>query len=344
MSDLKYIMDQIDNMSKYKIVFMNHCKMRDSYKWYDNLNNFYQKILEKNFNVSVQSFFNNDNQINAKSLKYFQKNISSENLYIFNPVDFAHLLIRNKHHNLITEILKKINYIVIWQEILLSNCDIIGYHEACQKKAFIFEFFSNSKLNLVSNFVSMESLTGLGINHNRYFIMTGYSEINNIVPFVDKNESKIDVLIYGSLHKSLIYRLKFIRKLMGENKKYKIHACSGVFNESLDLLLKQTKIVVHVPSHSNLEHMPWPKITYLQSRKVFFIIEDNKELHMKDLDKFVPHYPKNNVRDLFLLIDHYLSNPQLYQDIIEKNYQYITQNANIDVAVPEIVNDVLSAI
>lgn len=177
---------------------------------------------------------------------------------------------------------------------------------------------------------------------------------NNLTPnindhiLLNKSNQKnkmIDVLIYGTMHHTYTYRNTLISELQKINSnKYNIFVSGDLYGDELDEKLRDTKIVVHICSFADLEHMPWPKITYLQSKKVFYIIEDNLELHRKNLEDFVMTYQKGNMHDLFTKIEYYLTNETIREEIIEKNFCYVSKNFNMDIIIPDIIKSVINDI
>lgn len=335
----------------HTIVFMDQdIVLKSKYtKWYPNVNNLYKKILiSKGFTVITQDLgidelYHIKNNLNIDNMI---SEISENNIYVFNPIDFASFFLSANKPILgekIEYFLKNIKYIVLWQEILQENLHIIGYGEVDTN--FIFNYFKNSKLNIVSNMVSIDNLKKHNINHNVYSTITGYSLINDLIPFNNNIEKDIDILFYGTFHPTYDYRKNTISKLNELNnkndKKYVIQISENIYDNELDQILQRTKIIIHVPSHANLNHMPWPKITYLQARKIFFIIEDNQELHDNKIDNFIIHYKQNDVPDLFRLIEYYLQNDELREKIISENYDYILKNSNMDVMVPNLITKIL---
>ena len=331
------------NDGKRSVIFINIDATGAGTWWYKNVNSMYQKILKaKNYNIKT---------INIKSKGYeldknwFNELYSARNsdIYVLNPINFASFMITLKHYPVLrtkfTDFLKSIKYIVIWQEILAEDISIVGYQENYIDKDFILMFFRNSKLNLVSNLTSINILEKNSIMNNKYFIITGYSEINGIVPFNTNDVPFIDILIYGDLSSGYTYRNNIINQIKQKNKqKLNISIIDNVFGNELEHYLKKAKIVLHVPSYPNLNHMPWPKITLLQSKKIFFIVEENSELFEKNLENTVVYYKRNDVDDIFTKVNFYLENLSERQNKINANFTFIKNNYNIDIIIPEIID------
>jgi hypothetical protein len=312
-------------------------------KWYQNINKTYKNILSSNgYNVLTKKLRKDDSfDVCEVSLSQIVSEATNKEIYIFNPIDFACFIVSyDDHKSEIFDMLDKIKYIVIWQEILPDNFEIIGYRYSHMKKDLTMKFFRNSILNISSNLVSISTLMVNNIYHNKYFPVTGYSQINSIIPLNENGIIKdIDVFIYGTMDNSYEYRKNMISRLIEiNNNKHKIIVNDNIFDSNLDSLLIRSKIIVHIPSHNNLVHMPWPKITYLQAKKVFFIIEDNDELHYNvDIEKIVRYYKRGNVYDIIEKIDYFLNNENDRIKNIEENYQYTTNNLNMDKNIPDII-------
>ena len=310
--------------------------------WYKNVNSIYQKILRSKFyNVKVINLKSKGFDLEKNSLNelYLARN---NDLYILNPINFASFLVTLKHfptmRNKLYNFIKNIKYIAIWQEIFNDDLSIIGYQEDYIDKDFILTYFRNSKMNLVSNLISIKILEKFGITNNKYFIITGYSEINNIVPFNSNDVPFIDILIYGDLASSYTYRNNIINLIKQKNKQ-NLNICiiDNVFGDKLDRYLKKAKIVIHIPSYANLNHMPWPKITTLQCKKVFFIVEENEELFEKNLENIISYYKRNDIDDIYSKVEYYLKNPEIRKNMIEANYNFIKNNYNIDNVIPSLI-------
>ena len=333
----------------YTVVFTNQdflIDQRAGTKWYPNVNNMYKNILTKNgYNIIIKNIREQTGMEISRALvtKLIETKTDNE-IFILNPIDFAGFFLRlRKLKKLIFNLLDNIKYIVLWQEILMPNFEIIGYTKTKYQKEFVKKFFNRSMLNVVSNLVSINSLVKNNIHHNKYFTITGYSHINDIVPIDDNGTFKdIDIFIYGNNHPTYIYRNNLITGITNvNNNKYTLYINNNIYGEQLDYILKKTKIVLHIPSHKDLEHMPWPKITYLQSKKIFFIVEDNAELHANNYDSFIPYYKRNDIMDMFIKIDYYLKNESVRHALIEKNYNFIAQTSNMDVVVPNLIKEVI---
>jgi len=346
-SDVKIMPSQSTN----NIVFIDEKNITSPGGWwYRHINQLYKNILMRNgYNVITLTLScQNNQQIDPQMLDNLLASKSYNDFYFFNPVNFSIFMTNVRRPELrgkIYDFLSGLKYIVLWQEIMNEHLSIIGYHVSYIDQDFILSFFGNSRLNLMSNMSSINALKKYGINHNRYHPVVGHSPINQLVAF-DPSQlnttgtSAVDVLVYGTRAPSYTYRENFIKKLLDSNKYgLSIEVLDNVYGNDLDNYLKRAKIVVHIPSHPNLQHMPWSKIAYLQSRKVFYIIEDNDELYEKALEGAIVSYKKNDIADLYRKINYYLTDEAERNRLIEANHDWISKFYNLDVDVPRLVKD-----
>jgi hypothetical protein len=267
-------------------------------------------------------------------------------LCILNPVNFAILLFIYIHCLLpgktaIQHLLKRLKYIILWQEVIEEDLFITGYDRKTYDCEFLKIFFKNSLLTLTSNLRSLSSLKKQNIDNCQYFSVIGYSTINNIKPIIPKSPT-IDILIYGSriLSKTYEYRTELIEKIKAMNSTTKYNLKIFDNNFDIDSDLERTQIVVHVPSFPNLPHMPWAKITSLQAKKIFFIIEENDEMYEKGFESFTVYYKRNDIQDLYKKIDYFLDPINLKErhEYVEKHFQFIYKNNNMEEKVPKIIS------
>jgi len=115
---------------------------------------------------------------------------------------------------------------------------------------------------------------------------------------------------------------------------------TGLYDDK-DALLSQTKMVVHVPSHEGIETFPWAKAVELMAKKVFFLIEDNDELHQQHLESTVAFYRRNDQADLCAKMQRYLSDGALRADYRERCYRYLSSHYDMDADLPRILRDAL---
>jgi len=345
---------QNTNMCIKNIIFFDEKYLGNV--WYSRVKNFYMNILQNNgYNVCEKTILNKLTYISQYSqeelklvVNLLDQYTKKEILCIFTPVNFStlmHIYLYSDSNNRknIESLLKKLRYIILWQEIIQDNLMITGYDPKQFSKKFLILFFKKSILNLISNSQSFKVLKKYDLKNCQYHTILGYSQINNIAPLT-KITPTIDILIYGSRIKSRFYeyRTSLIDKITEMNIKtnYKLLMFDDTFE--IDKYLECTNIVVHVPSFPNLPHMPWAKITTLQAKKIFFIIEENDEMFEKHLEDFTIYYKRNNIEDLYRKIAYFLDPVNLSekQHIIEKNYDYIIRTNNMDFNIPEIISTI----
>ncbi|MEX0595226.1 MAG: hypothetical protein WD512_01920, partial [Candidatus Paceibacterota bacterium] len=323
-------------------------------KWYAHVNKCYVNILkDKKYNINLQNILPSNKLISTYPHKELIKIIKDLNQYtkkgilcIFNPVNFAillHIYIHSPSEGktAIQNLLKQLKYILLWQEVIEEDLFITGYDRKTYDCEFLKIFFKNSLLTLTSNLRSLRSLNKQNIDNCQYFSVMGYSKLNNIIPITPKTPT-IDILIYGSriLSKTYKYRTELIEKIQTMNSITKYNLKIFEDNFEFDCDLERTQIVVHVPSFPNLPHMPWAKITSLQSKKIFFIIEENDEMYEKGFESFTVYYKRNDIEDLYKKIDYFLDSKNLNerQEYVEKHFQYIYVNNNMEEKIPKIIN------
>lgn len=267
---------------------------------------------------------------------------SPESIFVITALDFGSLYYRVgrgaytfEHLN---QIFKKINYVVIWQEVLDSDCSIVGYEKRPGSDEYTQQFFTNSKLNIVSNQISLAALSTFGIRHNFYSLLGGYSEVNGYIPFENTSRTKsTDVIIYGTLDETYLHRNSIIEELTKinrlNNNKYNIVVTDNISDGVLDDHLLDSKIVVHIPSYPRLVHMPWAKISYLFARKVFCIIEENDEMYTNPEFSHIPYFRHGDTQDLYNKIGDYIQHPLKREQVVDKNYEYIKTYSNLDTTI-----------
>ena len=299
--------------------------------WYNHVNTLYKNILQtKIYDIEVRRLLFGDcwghNKL-YETLSSELNKIDKTAIYILNPIHYAIFITNIRKQGVAEKIYKflgDINYLLIWQEVLTDDFHVIGYNENMYNPVFSKYFFKHAKKILVSNRVSIKVFDKHDIHNYEYNIITGYSEINNIKPLSSKINKDIDILIYGTLNKKYHYRFNLIERIKKDNKYgYNIVVSDNLFNDNLIYHLKRTKIVIHVPSYANLQHMPWPKITHLQAMKVLFMIEENDEMHSQGLDNIVLWYKQNDVADIYDKLGKIINDNSERNEVIERNYDWI---------------------
>ena len=65
-------------------------------------------------------------------------------------------------------------------------------------------------------------------------------------------------------------------------------------------------------------------------KKNFFIIEENEEMYFRNYNKFIVSYKRNDITDLKNKIEYYLKHENKRKEIINKCYNFIITEFNID--------------
>lgn len=258
------------------------------------------------------------------SHQYFPNYIKdSDCLYIFNAEDYYHLfcLLDPRNVDIFISFLNNCHYLHFQYEIIInSELDQIqlSTHEPnvyCNKIYYCLEdrlkfskfFYLNAKKVFCSNDQSLQYLQSAGVTNTVYFPPVGFSERTNSIMQSSVTQRDIDVLFYGSTSHEFTHRSAILNcvKEYCESKNYVYMARSDLYDEEeKNNILSRSKIIIHVPSYSGLQHFPWAKCTELISKRIFFIIEDFKETcGFKDL--LVTY---NDTNDLLDKIDYYINN------------------------------------
>ena len=162
------------------------------------------------------------------------------------------------------------------EKLVITGC-CIENHE------FTKYIYKKSLKTLILNTRNIQYLLINEINNYEYYPAYGYSKINNIVALNSNDKNKdyvknIDVLWYGNICNSSFfsYRKLYINKIKIYCNKNGL--CFKEYDNlyvDKDLILLNTKIVIHVPQLKNYHILSWAKIVELMSKKIFFIIEEN---------------------------------------------------------------------
>ena len=202
-------------------------------------------------------------------------------------------------------------------------------------------FYSKAKHIITSISENIKYLKLNNVTNVHYNIPTSYSIINNFIPFTIKSNYIYDVIFYGTLHIRLTHRHNILETIKNyciiQNILYL--QSDRLFDKEKNDILNQTKIVLHIPSISNLKHFPWQKISELMCKKVFFIIEENEEMYALNLDKTIIYYKSNDIDDLIQKITYYLNNEEKRKTVINNCYNYIYTMYNSEKLVESILKD-----
>jgi len=303
-------------------------------KYYINIFNHLHnlEIEEIHFGELYFSKIPNNSDNFLKYIKYFEE--TDNILYIIDELTYPHLLscskIDNYCYQIICNFLLNANYITFFCEIFederLKTIGNILYDLKFSKI-----FFKNSKKNILCNIYNINYLNNYDINNIYYFPPIGYSQINNIIPLISNYQKKTDILFMGSA--KFDYREKIISKISKISKKYNYNFefyDLSLFDEYKNEKLKDTKIVIHFPSFEKLNTLPWAKIAELMCKKIFFIIEFNNNIILDGLEDTICYYYPDIVDDLENKIIYYINNEDKRNEYIEKCYEYIITNYNMD--------------
>jgi hypothetical protein len=285
---------------------------------------------------------------NNKKLLDYITNIQNKNedFYILNAEDYYNLycILDCKNTNVIMNFVENIDYIYYNYEVIMNdklhqiglNYDIFYihnnyYYNINDRDKFTIFFYKNAYLILCSNMNNIMYLNMNNIKSNvKYFSPIGYSKFNDLIQL---NINKvIDILFYGNLSVSFNYRTRMLNELQQycNSNKYVFEKYDNLFDIEKNNKLAKTKIVIHVPSHENLETFPWAKCAELMANKVFFIIEENKDIYIKKIEDIVVYYKHSDIIDLQNKIMYYLSNEAERIKQIEKCYNYYINNHNME--------------
>jgi hypothetical protein len=297
-----------------------------------------KKILEQgNYEIAYE-IINYDIHYSCDKIDDFLKN--RNNLMVFDESIYSFLIINYvknpKLRNIIKEFILNNKYIVFFSELFENNnLKTIGNYY--YNTEFSILFFLNSQCNILCNTANINYLLKKNIFNNvLYYPPYGYSEINNICELKkNKNVKSInDIAIFGNIANTndYEYRKNMIEKIKNYclKKKNNIIFNNNLYGDEKDNLLANTKIVLHIPSHKNLYTFPWFKVIELMSKKIFFIIEENEELYIRNLNNIVCFYLRNNDNDLYNKIDYYLKNENERNKYIEKCFLYVKEKYNFD--------------
>ena len=192
-------------------------------------------------------------------------------------------------------------------------------------------FFRNALCIYVCNTRNINYLLKTDIHANViYFPPIGQITKSNNSSSINSTMSKsvvtkkTDILVYGNILPEFSHRNTSVVHLLEYCSKqhYKMILRSDLFDDEKDLLLSECAIVVHIPSHSNLNAFPWAKCGELMLKKVFFIVEENEEMFIRGLDKIVAFHKKNDLADLTNKIEFYMNNVAEREKIIDKCFDY----------------------
>lgn len=309
------IIENIDSSFKFfEVNMLNHYKLVN--------NGTIQKII---MNENSKYIFNDISFLKNKNTLYIFDDLI---LKILSNTYLQNEILKNE----ILETIKNINYIYICVELYYG--DKLQYTGSGMTENFNFvkTFLKYSKQNYMLNTNNMALLLKENIR-SIYYPCYSYN-INNEIEI--KENKTIDVLFYGNNPKNGFgYFFSHRSSILNELKKYseqKNINClilENVYDKNE--LLSNTKIVLQIPNYKNFHSFPWAKTLELMNKKIFFIIEENEEMYIKNLENLVVFYKRNNIENLFELINYYLQNDYERNLYINKCYKYVKNNFNINI-------------
>lgn len=317
---------------EYKYLFFNITNTDKKY-------NFYMRNIEKYKNILIQN-----NNIETKNVKLKTINsFNSSNIIDYLVIDKSYIFILddltisiliysyNEFKVIINNFISNNKYYILINEyfmnekLIITGCGIENYE-------FTKLLFKKSLKTVLLNTRNIRYLLDNNINNYEYFPAYGYSLINNIKP-LENNKKEIDVLWYGNIGNTSFsaYRKKIVKMLDFYCKKNYIHfkQYDNLYNDK-DNILSKTKIVIHIPQKKNYHILSWAKIVELMAKKVFFIIEENEEIFIKNIQNIICISKRNNFNDLLNKIIYYLKYETKRNDYVEKSFNFIKNNYNMD--------------
>ena len=329
----KYKFSEISSYSSIKYFIIDGEKW--SYFYVDKLKmilNIFKKYTNNYTKIEINNY-NSMTDFNNMNLNSCEK----DDIYIFDEMSYAYLLMcfiigDNETKRIIIEFLCKAKYMCFFCE-LFENKNLKTIGNNLYNIEFASLFFKNASQTYLCDTKNINYLLMNNIYNNiSYFPPITYSEINKIIPLIQKKEKQIDILFYGNIFKNFSHRNNIIEKIteLTKTNNYNFVLRKDLFGDEKNDILSDTKIVIHIPSHKNLHSFPWAKCGELMAKKVFFIIEENEEMYIQGLDKFVVFYKKNDVNDIINKIDYYLKNINNCNDIINNCFDYISKKFNMD--------------
>lgn len=310
---------------------------KDEFNYYTNKKKYYINVLEELKPKPV--YFGKYLTLDQKTFNDVIKNKHS--LYIFDEISYVQLLLyynfNESSRNNIVEFLLNNKYLFFFSE-LIYNDSLQTIGNKIVNKEFSLLFFKQAYKVFLCNIKNINFLINNGIYENlSYFPGYGYSDINEIKPLKSNVNKNIDVLFYGNVTYTFEHRINYINHLSSfcDNNNIVFKSFNNLYEEK-DETLKQTKIVIHIPSHPNLHTFPWAKVVELMCKKIFFIIEENEEMYIKKLENVIVYY--KNKLDLQQKIKYYLKEDKEREKYINLCYNYIIENYNMDDLIKKLLN------
>ena len=359
--EYKYEINKIINYEGTNVIKNSHKQ-----KYFYNKYLFNAKIkLKKKYNYNSHTFIIIENinpcfnffQVNAMNhYKHINNGIiqkiimNDKSKYVFQDIDFlknkntlyifddliltilSNTYLKNDlYKNEVLNVLKDINYIFICVELYYGN-KLQYTGNSVENFNFIKKFLKYSKKNYMLNTNNMALLLKENID-SVYYPCYSYNKNNEIQI---KENKTIDVLFYGNNpKKNFNYLFPHRAEILNELKNYaeKVNINCLILENCYDKdeLLSNTKIVLQIPNYKNFHSFPWAKTLELMNKKIFFIIEENEEMYIKNLENLVVFYKRNDTNNLFELINYFLKNDYERNLYIDKCYNYVRDNWNTNI-------------
>jgi len=322
--------------------------------FHSNLKNQYKCFVEKHkisfcYKETFPYIFSGFRENKVKFFNFLSNYIPDNTcLYMFNAEDLMafYYYYDAKNMELIYKFINTAKYILFQYEVIV-NVDLtqIGltasyltnnYSFDCTKferDKFLKDFCKNSQKMYVCSTVNNNFLKINSICNTVYFP----PYINIPFEIIHKHKTT-DCLFYGYLLDVHDYRNTFIAKIKPDVEALGLNFIThdNLHDDKLNSALNDTKIVLHIPSHENLETMPWAKITYLMVNKIFFIIEENEEMYTKNLQNIIVFYKHGDKDDLKQKIVDFINNEDSRQKVVEECYNYYMSNFNANILLDDL--------
>lgn len=342
--------DNVKNNSKKQKYYYN----RIPHKKFESINiKDYETIyvfVITNISYIFNFYKNNSLKMNkkVKNSKILNVSMIGENCFMFNDVSFLNntknlYVIDDLILNILSntylnkkELKKDIIHFVKYSKFIYISAELFYTDKlfytglATDNFEFIKMFLLKSKQNYVLNTQNIILMHQHGISSNYY---PSY-QFENIE--LTQNEKTIDVLFYGNNPKvGFLYffnhRNNIINnlKIYSEENNIKFENYDNLYDK--DEILSKTKIVLQIPNYKNFHSYPWAKTLELINKKVFFIIEENEEMYIQKLDKYVIYYKRNDLNNLYELINYYLKNEKERIKVINKCFDYVKNKYDYNV-------------
>ena len=312
--------------------------------------NYYMVNMKKYYNIIKMKYNTNYREISLNCKDNFNKSdikkyldFTENDIFMLDDLTITVLIISHLHiKNVRDDIEYFINnakYIICFSEIFITS-DLHFTGCCVNNKEFVKLLFTKSITNLILNTVNLYYMYKNNIYNHIYFPSYGHSEINNIcsnnIDNLINKEYDIDVLFYGNYlnNKGNViskHRYDTINNIKSYSEQNNIifKSYSYLYDEK-DIILSKTKIVIHIAPTKNFHVFSWAKAVELMAKKIFFIVEDNEELYLKNIENIIPHYDRNNINDLYDKINYYLNNDHEREKSIELCYNYIKKKYDMD--------------